>query len=190
MNYYKNFSLENIVKKINSIVYTERWKVISGYEFYQVSTFGRIWSVKSNKFLKQSFDKDGYLLVKLYNDGSSKTKRVHQLVILAFRKKHKNKPIPNHINGKKNDNILTNLIWNTHSENTKHSFDVLGRKGYWTGKTGDKNKDSKKVLCITNGIIYGSLREAERKLKCSSANISRICNGTRKQDNGLTFKFI
>ena len=45
------------------------------------------------------------------------------------------------------------------------------------GKTGEKNKLSKKVICLDNGIIYASVSEAEAKLKIK--HVSDCCNFKR-----------
>ena len=50
----------------------EEWRDIEGYkEYYQVSNLGRVKSLKrkyviKDIILKPSFDKDGYLLVRLF----------------------------------------------------------------------------------------------------------------------------
>lgn len=190
MKHYKNLSLNDISETINGVTYLEAWSSIAEYDRYLISTFGRVKSLYTNIILRQCFDKDKYLQVRLYKERKGKTKRIHRLVAAAFLPNPDNKPVPNHLNGVKDDNFINNLEWSTHSENQIHSFDCLNRKSYWSGKTGSQNKDSKRVLCITNGVIYGSVREAERVLKCSSANISRICNGIRKQENGFTFRYV
>lgn len=48
----------------------EEWKVIEGFEDYEVSSFGRIKSLKGNKQLirKTNLKKDGYISVILYNN--------------------------------------------------------------------------------------------------------------------------
>ena len=44
----------------------EIWKDCKGYEgLYQVSNLGRVWSIRSQKYLNGSIDKDGYIQVYL-----------------------------------------------------------------------------------------------------------------------------
>lgn len=43
-------------------------KDIKGYESkYAITSCGKVWSYKSNRFLKPRVDRDGYLAVGLYN---------------------------------------------------------------------------------------------------------------------------
>ena len=86
---------------------------------YEIFEDGRIWSYKSNKWLKQSTLPNGYKKVTLTdNEGKQKTYYVHRLVYEAVT----GKPIPegyeiNHRNEIKTDNIITNLELVSHKEN-------------------------------------------------------------------------
>ena len=59
----------------------ETWKVIAGYENYEVSDQGRVRNVKTGKMLKPTGNKQGRYYVSL---GRGNKKYVHQLVIRAF----------------------------------------------------------------------------------------------------------
>lgn len=113
----------------------EIWKVIKGFENYQISNFGNIKSidrfVKNNNkdlFLKGVIRKqtlrNGYYRVSLSVNGKITTKTVHRLVAQEFIPNTKNKPCVNHINGIKTDNSLANLEWCTYSENIIHGFNT------------------------------------------------------------------
>lgn len=98
----------------------EEWKSIPNYEeFYDVSSLGRVKNKLNNTILKQSTDNCGYLVLNLKKDCIRKTKRVHQLVAMAFLN-HKTcgmKLVVDHINGKKDDNRLDNLQIITQKQN-------------------------------------------------------------------------
>ena len=51
---------------------------------------------------------------------------------------------------------------------------------------GDKNPNSKKVICITTGEIFNCLRESENKTGASQGNISQCCRGKRKSAGKLS----
>nr|WP_236774065.1 NUMOD4 motif-containing HNH endonuclease [Agrobacterium tumefaciens] len=118
----------------------EIWKDISGYEgLYQVSDFGRVRSlgrvqhiesavkgshkrVKPVRILKGIPDKDGYLQVNLFDaDGIRHTRKIHRLVILQFLGPPEDPSlIPDHKNGVRDDNRLSNLRWLTCSQNNRN----------------------------------------------------------------------
>lgn len=49
---------------------------------------------------------------------------------------------------------------------------------------------SKKVLCITNGVIYESTRDAARKLGISSSKVGECASGVLKKTSGYIFEYI
>ena len=48
------------------------WKKIKGYEGYEITEDGRVWSNKTNRYLKPSKDKDGYYKITLSKNGGEK----------------------------------------------------------------------------------------------------------------------
>ena len=66
----------------------EIWKCIEGFENYQISSYGRVKSLKNNKesILKPCKIGRGYYVVNLYKNNISKTSLVHRLVAEAFIK--------------------------------------------------------------------------------------------------------
>lgn len=83
---------------------------------------GRIFAVKSNRFLSPYDNGLGYLAVKVKNeDGSRSQKYVHRLVAMAYLDEWKQDV--NHKDGNKKNNSVSNLEWMTRSENLKHAFD-------------------------------------------------------------------
>ncbi|MBQ2397626.1 MAG: NUMOD4 motif-containing HNH endonuclease [Bacteroidales bacterium] len=171
----------------------EIWKSIDGYEgLYEVSNTGKIKTL-NNVFYKMdgricrikeniSYGNKthfGYLKFNLCNHKKMKTVFVHRLIAETFIPNPENKPQVNHKNGIKTDNRVENLEWATASENTLHSYRVLGRKISGNCGAGDKNKNSKKVAQIKNGKIiniFGSIREAERE-----TGATNICRAVKKE---------
>src|SRR3990167_2148632 len=123
MKPHENFSLKDIPGEI--------WKDIPEWEgFYQVSNLGRIKSLKrvvphthtvystqKEKILKPASDRKGYKYICLYRNHISKIKKVHRLVLLAF--KHDSPLTVNHINGVVDDNSLINLEYLSAIENSR-----------------------------------------------------------------------
>ena len=87
---------------------------IKGFENYQITDDGRVWSKKRNKWLKTPNSDSGYPQVNL---GRGKHFKVHRLVAEAFIDNPENKPCIDHINGNREDNRVENLRWCTQKEN-------------------------------------------------------------------------
>jgi hypothetical protein len=160
----------------------EVWKKIEGFENYEVSNYGNVKSLKYNKIrlLKQENVK-GYLRVSLSKENKVKRFQVHRLVALSFIKNIENKPCVNHINGIKTDNTVENLEWVTYSENEKHSFNFLEKKG--NGILGRKI-DIKELDNIKNLYKNGMYQKDIAIIyNVSNSCIQQILNGKRYVKN-------
>lgn len=152
------------------------WKDIKGYEnLYRVSSLGEIKSVlRTGKVLKPFVDKDGYLRVHLYKDGSSKFMFVHRIVAEAFLNNEQNKPCVDHIDGNKINNNISNLRFCTYSENCNNPNTL--------------RKLCKKVVQLdkNNNIIniFNSTRDAERHTGILHNSIACCCNSKRQNTAG------
>ena len=121
-------------------------KRIDGWPDYYVSESGDVYSSKQAEraFLNGGMYKlspkirksNGYMEVNLYKmDDNGKyinrSKKVHQLVLEAFKTKPKTKSDQilqcNHIDGNKLNNNINNLEWVTPSANIVHSYRHLNR---------------------------------------------------------------
>lgn len=107
----------------------ERWKPIEDFPDYEISDFGRVRSSKgaSIKILTPYPNEKGYLFVSLRIWGLTPKKRVHRLVAEHYIPNPENKKEVNHKKGIKEYNWYKELEWSTHTENIRHSFNVLKR---------------------------------------------------------------
>lgn len=99
----------------------EIWKAIDFCKGYEVSTFGNVRNINTNKTLKQNYMEKGYKRVALFCNGKRKWLLVHRLVAQTFIDNPENKLEVNHINFIKDDNRVENLEWVTRKENVKHT---------------------------------------------------------------------
>lgn len=176
----------------------EIWKDINGYPDYQVSNYGRIWSKKTQRYLKQQLKKNGYYNVGLYAiNGKMKKERVHRLVALAFVDNPHNYTVVNHIDGDKTNNKAENLEWCTVQENTKHAFDNnLGDFQERAMKNIDKlnkvyNPHNVVVEAYYNGKYFGTYKSKVDASKSTGVNAKTIYNRLHKdytKRNGWDFK--
>ena len=88
---------------------------------YKISSHGRVFSVKSKKFLSHKTKKGGYQKVQLRNNSKVAMYYIHRLVALHFIENLSSKPQVNHKNGDKTNNNKSNLEWVTSKENIDHA---------------------------------------------------------------------
>ena len=102
----------------------EEWRKLEGYPDYPVSNLGRVWSVKTGKFLKPSNKRGGKKKRKVRpgvtltsEDGRQHAFTIARLVATAFIPNPDNLPEVDHINEDTTDNRVVNLRWITGEDN-------------------------------------------------------------------------
>lgn len=106
------------------------FKPIKDWEdLYEITNDGKVWSIRSGKFLKPRLSMDGYERVALCRDGKNYEMRVHRLVAEAFIENPNNLPQINHKDFNRRNNVFTNLEWCDDYTNTHYSIDNH-RAGY------------------------------------------------------------
>lgn len=162
-------------------------KAIKGFEDYLITDTGRVYSLKSQKYLKLCRHKKGYMLVNLCENGEQNTKRVHRLVAEAFIKKPVGMNEIDHINRVRDDNRVENLRWANRKiqfENIDHSERIKICK----------IKRGIPVYEVLNGslVLYKTLREVPSI--SHEALARRIRKGEKhffiKQKTGVIREFI
>lgn len=176
MQRYKNYSLENIVEKINGIWYVEEWRPIPNYEKrYQISSFGRIKILnkvnKCNGLVRPERIKKiclcgRYLRVSFLR---IKTISVHRLVGIVFIPNPLNKPQINHLDLDSWNNHISNLEWVTQSENNKHAVE---NNKCW--QAGLKHLTFSDRLFIKDNYFKVDREVLMSKFKISSTQVYRI----------------
>lgn len=130
----------------------EEWREIIWYEsYYKISNLWNIKSFKKGKWwlgdgrlLKPCLWKIWYMVINLCKNNKVKQYYMHQLLAKMFISNIDNRVEVNHKNGIRSDNSLDNLEWCTHSENIKHSYDVLNVKSWF--KKWDENFNRMKYI--------------------------------------------
>ena len=113
----------------------EEWQSVVGYvDLYKVSNKGK---VLSNKFMKTFVSPDGYERVSLCKNGKKKKHFVRTLVLRAFVGPCQRGMQACHNDGYKLNNRLTNLRWDTATNNN------LDKRNHGTNYCGEAHHSSK-----------------------------------------------
>lgn len=120
----------------------EEWRPIPGYEgYYEVSDLGRVKSLPrrgtKGGILSPISKNNGYLTVALFKDGKSSKKQISRLVLEAFVGTPEGYMEACHNNGRRADNRLSNLRWDTHRKN------IRDRERHGTTARGERNGNAK-----------------------------------------------
>lgn len=126
---------------------------------YLVYEDGRVYSEKSNRFLKPDLN-SGYAVVTLFNSGERLRETVHRIVAKLFCDNSGGFDVVNHIDGNKLNNHYTNLEWCTQRHNNIHAI-----------QTGLRN------VSLSNSMRWLDDEFRERvSSKISSTQLLRGCN--------------
>lgn len=177
----------------------EFWKQIEEIPEYEVSTIGRVRSLKTGNMIVGTIDKDGYPRVTLSTKGPNgdwpRAKKVtrfrHRLVALAFIPNPNNWPQVNHIDENKMNSNVENLEWCTIKYNHEYGEGAKRR----TAKIIETNKilhPAKRVYVydkITHAFVgeYESLMRAAKELQGDYRSIYKVAHGEGKSHHGMIF---
>ena len=127
------------------------YKDIDLSDRYMISNTGEIYSIKSQKVLKQTINKStGYrgVCISLGNRKCKKFIKTHIAVALSFVSGYQEGLIVNHKDGNKQNNTYENLEWVTASENQLHAI------------KNDLRTNHSKIRCINTGDVFDSVSQA------------------------------
>lgn len=115
----------------------EIWLPVIGFEStYEVSDMGQVrrsgkahragkgrgGGAQLGRLVKQHITRFGYVHVQLWMQGKPKMKLVHRLVAEAFIGPRPRGLVVNHKDGRKTNNVPSNLEYVTSSQNNKHAY--------------------------------------------------------------------
>lgn len=120
---------------------------------FLISNDGLLYSLKTNKILKQHLNKQGYYVyaASLGKRGKNKIIKIHRAVALMFVEGYKKGLVVNHKDGDKLNNNYENLEWITQKENTLHAL-----------KHGLMNNQCKRIICEQTQQVFNSIEEARK----------------------------
>lgn len=170
----------------------ENWVPVSGFEgLYEVSNLGRLKSYKmfrDGRVLRLTDKTGGYIRVVLQGVGKNrKSIGLHRLVALHFIPNPDELPEVNHIDGNKQNNVVSNLEWCTRQYNAAHARkmhpDMLNGM-----VTYNKFVRPKHIVQIAkDGHIVNtflSAKNAEKQTGICARNILQVANRAPFNENG------
>ncbi len=164
------------IKEPKTSLKGEKWKNIKDPD-YEISTLGRVYSYKSNRYISNNSNLDGYSIS--YLDG--KNKQCHRLVAETFLDEVEGKSVVNHKNGVKSDNTLDNLEWCTQKENVQHAID-----------TGLTKCCSAVVQYTLDGEFvkeWSKIKDAAKSINVNGSSISCVCLGFSNTSGEYQWRF-
>jgi hypothetical protein len=158
---------------------------IKDWPGYLIYSDGRVWSKKTNKFLRPQPNAKGYLQVCLSNGSVKKYVAIHRLVATAFvvNDNIDEKTEVNHIDENIINNDASNLEWITPNENL-HYGTRIKRIGLTNGK---RIKQYTKEGNLVG--IYPSCAEAARITGLNRQAINNCALGKSKHSGGYVWKW-
>lgn len=155
----------------------EFWKKHPDIEKIEVSSFGRVRSVKGH-YYKGSHDRVGYLKSCFRINGKFVNKKVHRLVAETFIPNPNNLPQVNHKDCNRANNNASNLEWCDGTYNSQYrekSGEALGVPIFTVN------------LATLEFSRFRSQREASRTLRIDVRSINKVIKGRRKTAGGYWF---
>ena len=102
---------------MNFPINIEQWRLINGYDNYEISSHGRVRNNKTSRIMKLILNRNGYFTIYLSRDGQPKFHNVHRLVAFAFLDRNEDQTDVDHINHNRKDNRIKNLRDVTRKQN-------------------------------------------------------------------------
>ena len=156
------------------------WKIIEGYENYEVSNFGHV--RRNGKILSPGVIKK-HLQVALSKNGKVVHRFVHRLVAEAFIPNPENLPQINHKDENPANNCVDNLEW----------CDCRYNINYGTRTKRMIQTMYKPVNQFTlDGVFvkqWPSIKSIEATLGIDRGQISRVCRGVMQKTHGFIWRF-
>ena len=102
----------------------EVWKAIPEMEHYEASSLGRIRSLKGKGVVLSQHLRGGKILY-LCVSFNNKASYVHRLIATAFIANPDSLPCVRHLDDDQFNNVPSNLLWGTHTDNMNDKLKVL-----------------------------------------------------------------
>lgn len=157
----------------------EVWLPVVGHDGYEVSSFGRIASIRNReRFIRKPNSATVYLSMsfkKRPEDKGQTSRNIHSVVAETFIGPRPDGMVVRHIDGNRYNNAASNLAYGTPNENV---YDSVKHKTYKGSQNGRAVLDERHVALIRMLLDKGlSSSELSRRLGVSVGTIHAIKTG-------------
>ncbi len=127
---------------MNFPINIEQWRLIDGYDNYEISSHGRVRNNTNGYIMKLMTDRYGYKYIGLTRDRKRKAHKIHRLVSFAFLDRNDEHTDVDHIDHNRGNNRVNNLRWVTSSENQRNRSICTTNTSGVSGVCFDKRENS------------------------------------------------
>lgn len=172
---FKNFWYYIYIRRniMPELFENEKIKQIENFPDYYITTFGRVWSEKTHRWLKPTDNSRGNYHRLYVSLGRGNKRYIHRLVAEAFIPKIEGCEEIDHIDANGLNNYVDNLRWVTHDQNMQNEI------------TKDRVKTNKggkvEILDTLTGEIYLGYDAAALAANVSPFTIKNHTNGHLKK---------
>lgn len=175
----------------------EKWMTIKQNDNYEISNFGLVRNKKTKRVLKPAISNKGYYLVSLSRNCKQHTYTIHKLVMEHFNRCAFDYEVINHKDHNKLNNNIDNLEYITQKENIRDAWENdLCKKVRNQAKINILKASNHTKIKINQYDMNGKfikqwnyIREVQKELGISNANIIKCCKGERKSAGGYIWKY-
>lgn len=172
---------ELLEKYTEEELYKYGMRDVEGFDKYAITSCGKVWSYRLNRFLSPKPDKDGYLQIGLYNEeGKQKWIFVSRLMALTYLDNPDNLSDASHKDECRTHNWLGNLEWASRLDNNNMPL----------RKQRISQSVCKKCKCVETGVIYKSRKEASEQTGICYSSIIRACKNERDTAGGFHWTMV
>lgn len=186
----------------------DEWRVVPGYEYYEVTRDGRVRSIKrsityengrtvryQSRLLTKRLNNKGYLYYAVRQPNMPHKLYAHRAVALAYIPNPDKKPCVNHIDNDPLNNNVENLEWCTKQENTDWMA-IQGRNKRtkeWLDNLHEGQRKFFKPVISTDIVtgekkIYERLNAVRKDGYCPS-NVCTVIKNGRKYYKGKMWSY-
>lgn len=154
----------------------EQWVEIESYPRYELSNYGQVLNIRTEKLLKPRINHLGYVKVALSNVDGVRDWYIHQLLARAFFHGFRPGLQVIHVDGNNENNRLDNLRLRRELD---YPDDPVEHRDGW----------GRRVYILETGEVFRTVRDCARYIGGDYGCIYAVLRGERKQHLGYTFGY-